>query len=363
MKVFPKPEEFKNNKDVKYETETEKYVYYDQDDKIEYEYDEKTNAWFPRWNESLVEEQQSVYSKNDIEQKRKSPDEIEKVHKQENNKEKKKINYSVYVTGLPLDVTEDEVEEVFKKCGTIMPDIITGKPRIKVYRDEKGIPKGDALITYFKEPSVSLAIDILDDSLFRYDEPRRIKVQVAKFTEKKQVDGPQQKKTKIDPNLIKKRIQQLEKKLEWDEEGAPISEKYNKMVVLVGMFTQDEIKNDVTLLIDLKEDIREECEKVGQVTNIKIYEDSNDGLVVVKFTDKLGAQAAVKLLNGRFFAGRQIEAFISTGKVKLDDKKNIDLQDMNTNNEERGTSSSAKLDISEQERLESYAQWLEKEDA
>ncbi len=44
-----------------------------------------------------------------------------------------KKNTSVYVTGLPLDVTEEEVEQEFSKCGIIKegPD---GKPRIKLYR-------------------------------------------------------------------------------------------------------------------------------------------------------------------------------------------------------------------------------------
>jgi HIV Tat-specific factor 1 len=40
----------------------------------------------------------------------------------------------------------------------------TNKPKIKVYRDENGVPKGDALCTYVKVESVDLALTIIDGS-------------------------------------------------------------------------------------------------------------------------------------------------------------------------------------------------------
>ena len=40
---------------------------------------------------------------------------------------------SVYVTGLPDDVTIGEIATVFKKCGLIKEDE-NGQPRIKIYR-------------------------------------------------------------------------------------------------------------------------------------------------------------------------------------------------------------------------------------
>jgi len=38
------------------------------------------------------------------------------------------------------------------------------------------------------------------------------------------------------------------------------------------MFTLDEIEKDPTLILDLKEDVREECEKLGEVTNVKMFD-------------------------------------------------------------------------------------------
>lgn len=39
-----------------------------------------------------------------------------------------------------------------------------GEPRIKLYYDESGKFKGEALVMYFKEGSVDLAVTLLDDT-------------------------------------------------------------------------------------------------------------------------------------------------------------------------------------------------------
>jgi len=49
----------------------------------------------------------------------------------------------------------------------IAEEIDSGKPRIKLYTNEKGEFKGDALIVFFKAPSVDMAITLMDDTQFR----------------------------------------------------------------------------------------------------------------------------------------------------------------------------------------------------
>lgn len=79
-----------------------------------------------------------------------------------------RANTAVYVTGLPFDVTVEEVASEFsRKCGMIAEEIDSGKPRVKLYTNEKGEFKGDALIVFFKAPSVEMAITLMDDTQFR----------------------------------------------------------------------------------------------------------------------------------------------------------------------------------------------------
>lgn len=46
----------------------------------------------------------------------------------------------------------------------------------------------------------------------------------------------------------------------------------SRVVVLRHMFTQDELKEDPTLLLDLKQDVREDAEQIGKVTNVVLYD-------------------------------------------------------------------------------------------
>ncbi len=102
-------------------------------------------------------------------------------------------NTAVYVTSLPTDITLDEVNGVFSRCGVIAEEIDRGKPRIKLYTDEGGNFKGDALIVYFRAESVDLAIQMLDDTDFRLGQAGpagKMRVAAADFSYKTQKEAP-----------------------------------------------------------------------------------------------------------------------------------------------------------------------------
>jgi HIV Tat-specific factor 1 len=105
-----------------------------------------------------------------------------------------------------LDTTEDEIKEVFSKYGVISEEIDTGKPRIKLYRNEDGTLKGDALVIYFRPESVNLAIQMLDDSPLRIASgpQQTIKVQAADFSYKAQQEAPAKTSKKEKRKIIAK---------------------------------------------------------------------------------------------------------------------------------------------------------------
>jgi HIV Tat-specific factor 1 len=57
-----------------------------------------------------------------------------------------------------------------------------------------------------------------------------------------------------------------------EEDDSKAVNKNSRVVVLKHMFTLQELEEDATLLLDLKEDVREECESLGEVTNVVLYD-------------------------------------------------------------------------------------------
>ena len=61
------------------------------------------------------------------------------------------MNTFIYITGLPLDITDEEVKAFCSKAGILRIDMSTGSEKIKIYKDENGMPKGDAAVSFTRE--------------------------------------------------------------------------------------------------------------------------------------------------------------------------------------------------------------------
>ena len=88
----------------------------------------------------------------------------------------------IYVQGLPLDVTEDEVRTWATKAGVLATDPVTGGPKLKLYRikpgsDGAGTLQGDASVCYNNASSVDLALEMLHESYLRADGKDKLSVE------------------------------------------------------------------------------------------------------------------------------------------------------------------------------------------
>ncbi|KAF7793841.1 hypothetical protein EIP86_004962 [Pleurotus ostreatoroseus] len=375
---------------------------YEDEQGNEMEYDATKGAWVPvtshcnnhKLSEDLLKTQQAAYSVAGVDEetpaapvlartkKRKEPEDYTGVTAKDapapgpskrgkmgkNGEERKSKNTAVYVTGLPFDAEPDEIVERFSKCGLIEEDD-GGEPKVKMYAREDGSFSGEALVVYFKEESVMLAENILDDAELRIgDSSTRMSVRKAEFSHKhaegaKEGDAAPKMRKTVDKKKATRRIGKMQKKLgEWDDEdgfGPTITaedktraaNKTGRVVVLKHMFTLQELEEDASLLLDLKEDVRDECSTLGEVTNVVLYDKEPEGIMSVKFRDPLSAQACILLkligsqqkMNGRFFAGRKIEAFLYSGKQRF--KRSGAGEDLEEDGDER-------------KRLDDFAQWL-----
>lgn len=81
----------------------------------------------------------------------------------------------------------------------------------------------------------------------------------------------------------------------------------SRYILIQNMFNAAEETGD-DWVQELEDDVKDECEeKYGKVVHIAV-DPSSGGEVYIKFADLEGAERAIKGLNGRFFAGRELSA-------------------------------------------------------
>ncbi|KAL6454106.1 CUS2 Cold sensitive U2 snRNA suppressor 2 [Candida maltosa Xu316] len=204
-------------------------------------------------------------NKEDIKRQRK--EDMSKLKSELNQLKKRKRNTAVYVSNLPIDLTVTDIEHAFNNFGKIQVGK-DGNLKIKMYNDDSGKFKGEALVIFAQPDSASLAIEMMDNSLFN---GQNIRVEEAKFDEKKDVPN------KTEPG-----------------------------VVIRSMFRKDEFETDEYLKQDIIDDIKDECEKLGINVSGSIQFNVKDESVLINFTSAEEVQVCIDKFNNRYYDGLKL---------------------------------------------------------
>ena len=129
----------------------------------------------------------------------------------------------------------------------------------------------------------------------------------------------------------------VRKLAEWDDDESTLKpgplNKWRFLVILKHMFTLEELKLDPAALLDIKEDIREQAEECGTVTNVVLYDKEPDGVASVRFKESEAAEAFVRITNNRMFDGRRVESFVATERPAFKKSKEADAPPMDASGE------------------------------
>jgi len=293
-------------------------TYKDPNDGMVYEYDETKKAWFPKIDNDFMAVYQLNYgftsdgtpepTKPAEEEPKKEPEPEPQMKKPKVKEKPKEAEWfqeedakstKVYVSNLPLDISEEEFIEYMSKCGMVEFDARSKKPKVKLYKDkESNQLKGDGLCSYIKHESVELALTILDGSDFK---GKVISVERAKFELKGEYD-PKLKPKKLSKKQLEKAKKQKERLFAWvpdkmrGERG-----KHEKVVVIKNMFDVKAVDEDPGLILDYSNNIRKQCSKFGTVSKVILYDKHPEGVCQIFFKDPSEADMAVQMLNGRMF--------------------------------------------------------------
>lgn len=217
-------------------------------------------------------------------------------------------NTNVYVSGLPPDITTEEFVELMSKCGIVMRDPITEEYKVKLYRDGQGNQKGDGLCCYLKKESVALALRLIDESEVR---GYQLHVEAARFELKGQYDSSKKKKKNKE---YRKKLQAQQKQLDWrPEKKGEQRKRHERVLIIQNMFHPSDFEEDPLVLNEIRDDLRMECEKFGQVKKVIVFDRHPDGVASVAFKEPEDADVCQVALEGRWFGGRKLSAQLWDG--------------------------------------------------
>jgi HIV Tat-specific factor 1 len=232
------------------------------------------------------------------------------------------------------------------------------QPKIRIYRDEADLCKGDGALCYYSQDSVKTAVEILHEGYLRPN--NKLSVTQADFSHMTQAQStskstqePKKAKRATGPAISQAQLKvarsAMRQALAWNEDDDSGVNKSSalKIIVLEGLFQPTDFE-DPTFEKELEEDIVSECSRCGQVEKLTVFSKNPRGIAIVKFTTAFAAEECIRLMHGRFFAGTQLKCFYWDGATNYDiTKESVAEMDKEEENEKA--------------RLDEFGDWLEHE--
>ncbi|KAJ9591767.1 hypothetical protein L9F63_001703, partial [Diploptera punctata] len=161
--------------------------------------------------------------------------------------------------------------------------------------------------------SVDLALKLLDGYDLR---GHKLHVERAKFQMKGNYD-PKLKPKKLKKKEKEKLKKKQEKLFDWrPDKLRGERSKHESVVILKNLFEPKLFDKEVSLILEYKQDLREECSKCGDLNSMLPCQRNPEGVAQINFREPEAADACVTLLNGRWFGQRKITAETWDGKTK-----------------------------------------------
>lgn len=128
-----------------------------------------------------------------------------------------------------------------------------------------------------------------------------------------------------------------------------ISKRWEKVVILKGVFTLEEIE-DPEARCEIEEDILSGAEEIGPVSKMIFFDAEPEGVVSIKFEDKQDADRCIRVMDGRYYSGRKLSAEAYDGRERYKTRKNKEGNTQKVGGDD---------DDDEEKRLEEFGKWLE----
>ncbi|KAJ3432617.1 splicing factor u2af-associated protein [Anaeramoeba flamelloides] len=310
----------------------------------------------------------------------KDPFTIPEINKKIQNK-----SVAILISGLPEDISQQDLSEHFSTYGIIRKDPITEEEMIEIFEEEnenenenekKENEKEDkkeeeknnekeksntpnlmfknpfnkpkriesknpikpkktksAVLEYFVPQSVNLAITCLNETEIRAG----YKITIKKIAISKEKLAQINKETKMKKKKVKNYYDQS-KELSWNyllgEQKKKITKKqkvqlrFKKTVVLKNMYIPNEISN-YDQVHDLQLEIRKKAETYGKVNKVIIASKHIDGVILVRFSELHSSKKFQKEINGKYFDKRLVTASLWDG-TRYDSQEDIKEEEKRT---------------------------------